>query len=299
MPSSPERAEVMQHWLGAISAEASERGFGPPPDPDDRPRVDAHLASALCPAQRLAPGEEFRDSARVWARSIGLEALRRHAAGRADAPRDPVAEVTDVMGESTAHAPGLGMWLDQIDRAESAAVAAAAVSWMVDALALAARHGEPLWHSPTARMRDLPSPRVRVSARVDAVRETTSGTHLLVVAPRPQGTDARLARRVALVSAVANGEVPLQVHIGHRETLTRHSHPIGGAEFDRAVSEVADDIGWKLEPSSAPRVPGAGCRWCPLADDCPEGTAHLVATRGAPAPLWLVDERGPGHSPGP
>ncbi|MGI9578892.1 MAG: hypothetical protein ACR2OH_11865 [Microthrixaceae bacterium] len=296
---SQRRADVMGRWLPAIEdALAAGPGSVESSDTADPVRVDAHLAAAECPAGHLAPQDDFRDSARAAAREIALETLRRHrdGAGRDDGGRNPsapardaIAEVASTLCDTTIFRPGLGEWLDQLDRAERAAVTAAAASWMVDALALTSRNGEPHWHGPGHRLRKLRSAPVTIAARVDASRRTRSGIHLLVLSPGARGTDARLARRIALVTAAAHGEVPVEVHIGHRDTLARYRHPIDDAELDSAVVELTDDAGWRLKPSTAPRHPGRSCRWCTLAENCPEGTQHLAATKGAPIPPWLVD----------
>ena len=294
------RAEVIGRWLGAVEESVAESSAGAGVSSGDTEvlRVDAHLAAADCPAGHLGPSEEYRDSARNAARELALETLRRHPQGGAGSPRDPRAEVASTLGETTVFRPGLARWFEEIDRAERAAVVAAAVSWMVDALALAARHGEPLWHSPSHRARKLVSAPVTIAVRVDASRETRAGNHLLVLAPGARRTDQRLARRIALVSAAAHGEVPVEVHIGHRDSLRRQSHSIDHDVLDVAVAELTDDVRWRLAPSAAPRLPGRSCSWCALADQCPEGSEHLTATRGSPVPYWLVPTASVGSSGG-
>jgi len=284
------RAEVIGRWLGAVEESVAESSAGARVSSGDTEvlRVDAHLAAADCPAGHLGPSEEYRDSARNAARELALETLRRNPPRGAGARRDPLAEVSATLGETTVFRPGLASWFEEIDRAERSAVVAAAVSWMVDALALAARHGEPLWHIPSHRARKLVSAPVTIAVRVDASRETRAGNHLLVLAPGPRRTDQRLARRIALVSAAAHGEVPVEVHIGHRDTLGRYRHGIDDEQLELGVEELTDDIRWRLSPSDAPRLPGRSCTWCALADVCPEGSAHLDATRGSPVPPWLV-----------
>lgn len=284
------RAEVIRRWLGAVeeSVAESSAGAGDPNGDTEPMRVDSHLAAADCPAGHLGPSEEYRDSARNAARELALETLRRNPPAGAGARRDPLTEVAATLGETTVFRPGLASWFEEIDRAQRAAVVAAAVSWMVDALALAARHGEPTWHSPSHRARKLGSAPVTIAVRVDASRQTRAGNHLLVLSPGARRTDQRLARRIALVSAAAYGEVPVEVHIGHRDTLGRYRHEIDGKQLDLGVEELTDDIRWRLSPSGAPRLPGRSCSWCSLADQCPEGSAHLNATRGSPVPSWLV-----------
>jgi hypothetical protein len=47
----------------------------------------------------------------------------------------------------------------------------------------------------------------------------------------------------------------------------------------RMLDAVNADIELRVEGRTPVKRPGASCRWCPLADDCPEGRAHLARRR--------------------
>jgi len=42
---------------------------------------------------------------------------------------------------------------------------------------------------------------------------------------------------------------------------------------------VNAEIELRIEGRDPVKRPGASCKWCPLAKECPEGTAHLARRR--------------------
>ncbi len=189
------------------------------------------------------------------------------------------------MVESTLATPedlrwGVVKWIEEADRGALATLRNAAVSWVTDAIALAARHGAPEWHVPAAMRFDPRGPGVQLTASVDAVRETGSGTHLFLMRSRAGTTDARIAGRIALLRVLERGQVATSVVLGFRDSLERGTYPVTDEMLHDAVHGAVDDIFHARRPSSAPRIPGPQCRYCVLLSRCPEGVEHVGVTRG-------------------
>ena len=162
------------------------------------------------------------------ARALALTALA------ADAPvpgpcgvaaATPAARIAGAMADPSSVPGWVADWLGGLDRAGRAAVASDAVRWMTDALALVRRRGEPEWRHPDALRHAPPGRGVTLTVAVDAVRRT-GAAHLLVVRLRPSPADDRLARRLALLWALAAGEEPASVVLGFREPLELARHVV-------------------------------------------------------------------------
>jgi len=278
------RGEVAKHWRDRLGDGLRSAGVEPPDADGPGPARDwlgHHLAAEPCAARAYVVHDDFEESASTAARAIALTALAGRSTGD-DLPTDRVNAVLEVPEDLR---PSLAEWLRGLDRAGTAAVAAAATAWLVDAVALGHRRGdEPAWQDPrTVAFKPKPWG-VSLAASCDAVRASPAGINLLVVRRRASATDARLARRVALVWALVTGQVPASVVLGHRDSLQRDRHPVDDPMMEVALQDAVLDIGWAIAPSGAPVVPNSGCRHCPLLDSCEDGMAHEDLFGGAPFP---------------
>ena len=244
----------------------------------DRPWLGLHQVAQVCPARAFGPRVPYAETAAGSARRVGLVALREHPG------RPPVERVSAALESTESFAGELAGWLRGLDRAGRAAVRAAATAWVVDTLALAHRgEAEPAWQGPR-NLRFEPRPPAPVlTAPCDATRVTADGRlHLYLTRPGTSSTDGAVAAHVAMVWALAAGQVPASVVIGHRDSLARAAFPMGDDEMDAALETVARQSRWALDPAAAPARPGPGCTHCHLRDGCDEGTAWAAAVESGP-----------------
>lgn len=289
-------AEVRRRLDAALDA-SSIPTVAPGEDGPAHDWISLHDAAEVCPARAFVPGDDFAETAATAARAIALTALGGQGAS---VPRTASASdrVQASMDSPEALRPSLADWLAERDVAGRAAVANAAVAWLVDAVALAHRRPpEPRWLEPRSITHKVRRHGVTLAASADAARRRGAsdnpvgggslevvGPHVLLIRLRPQSTDGRVSRRLALVWALSSGDVPSSIVVGHRETHTRVQLEMDEQLVDLAVAEAVEDIGHAVTPSDAPRVGGPGCRHCPLLDVCDVGPAHVEGRAAMPFP---------------
>lgn len=281
------RGEVVRYWRQRLD-EALDASGVPTVEELPAPPVIDRLAlfhtGSECVASAMDPDPHrfdadgfFIEAVFTATREVALVALRT-------LPDEmPAYEMVEsVLRGRDALRAGVAAWVGQLDHAGIAALAAAAVSWIVDARALGARRGEPDWQLPRG-LDHAPSGRgVVLTATVDAVRRSSGGPHLLVVRPTSTSTDRRVAARVALAWVLVRAEVPSSVVLGIRNSLQRVRFEVDRSFLDEAVGWAVDDIAHAQRPSLAPRHPGPYCRWCSIADGCAQGCAWLERARVHP-----------------
>lgn len=302
------RGEVALHWRGRLDSalagleDPRVAHGGAAPQPREA-RVSAAQAGAACAASALAPDParfdeagRFREAVFTATREVAIVALR------SSAPQlQPARGIVDAtLADPDSLRPSLAEWLGELDEGGLAALRSAAVSWVIDARALAARRGAPDWHEPRA-LAHTPGPlRVTITAHVDARRpadQPGAGPHLMVIRPRSSSRDARIAHRTALLWALVRGEVPSSVVLGIRDTMQRVGFRIDDARLGEAVNEAAQDIAEVLAGEEASRSPGPQCRHCRILATCAAGATWL----GSGSLHWRpgADQSGAGRWPEP
>lgn len=295
---------MMAHWRDALDGAVAEMPAGravrgrPTAGPGDRgdgvlDRVGTFQAGAPCPAVAMVADPDrfdergaFRESVFTARREVALVALREAPAGM------PAHEmVTSVLNTPDSLRRGVADWLRSLEPAAVAALRADAVSWVVDARALAARRGEPQWHEPRALAYTPRSLSTALTAQVDAVRTVRAGTaqdrtHLLVLRPRSSPADRRVAGRTALLWSLVRGEEPASVVLAMRATLERVRFAVDGELLSTALGEAVVDLGFAAEPGAAPRRVGPHCRYCRILGSCADGSGHLESLKERWAAPW-------------
>lgn len=295
-------SEVVRHWRDRLSAALDDPAEGIPvprlgdlPAPPVLDRLALHHAAAVCPAGVMPPDpQRFDEDGRLveatftMIREVALVALRNAMPGS-----DAVTIVDAAMSQPDMLRQGVADWIRGADRAAVATLRNAAVSWVVDARAVGARHGEPQWCPPTPLVYPVGDRGVKISAAADALRRTASGVHLLVMRSRCGLTDRRVAGRVALLWAVVKGTVASSVVLGMRASHARLSFEVDDDLLEDSIADAVNDLRWAQQPSLAPIVPGSDCRYCRLLPVCVEGAAHVEATRRYPFPPGSCGDAAP------
>jgi hypothetical protein len=271
------RADVVRRWAGEVRAavgrarSASESSAGAPAQPL---KLTAHMVADPCPARACAPSaQEFPgESARLAARRVALAGLAFHRG-------TPHERVRAALHSGERLDGSLVDWLGGLTPSATVAVEAAALGWAVDAVALGAGLDEPVWSTDGLRWRDRAAS-LELRASFDARRGAPGRHRLLVLRPRPGPRDDEAARFVALVYALACGEVPERVTFGYRGPLTHRAFATGPEDLAAAVADVG-----RIEPSlrggDAPTVAGPWCGRCPRLEGCPEGQVAMSERRTA------------------
>ena len=135
-----------------------------------------------CGRRAAHPADDFAESVHTARRRVGLAALRR-LGDDASAATHVAAAVEEVLGDGVSLGRGLTDWLDGIDRAGRAAVAAAAISWCEAMVRLVGTDLTIRWaDSSSSSHWDVPDRLVRMSASQDAqLGGVVSGERLLLV----------------------------------------------------------------------------------------------------------------------
>ncbi len=282
-----ERGELVRHWRTRLDSALDGAAVPTAGELDTPPVITRfslfHMANR-CPASALVEDRarfdaegNFVEAVFTATREVALVALSVDRADRADHVRshttgiDPHEMVERALAGPRGLRDGVGRWVRELDRAGAGALRSAAVSWVLDALALAARRGEPEWQSPRL-LEHTPGGRgVTLTAGIDALRSTEQGRHLMTVRSSAGATDKRVAARIALLWVLVRGEVPASVVLGFRDSLQRRRFDVDEEVLDRAIDDAVVDITRAQRPSTAPRDPGPGCRRCSLSRDCPPG----------------------------
>jgi hypothetical protein len=129
---SAERARV--RLVGALDGVLGERlVIEPGTKPDyyaDGVAVSGFDLLERCPRRAAQPADDYQDSVANARRRVGLLTLRRLDDDASDAP-DVAAAVAEVMSDPTGWPGPLREWVDGLDRAGRAAVAAGVITWCI------------------------------------------------------------------------------------------------------------------------------------------------------------------------
>ena len=237
--------------------------------------VDAFRVTERCPRKLAGPQSDYRDSVAMTRRRVGLLAVRElaNSAGTSQ-PMLVSAAVQQVMADPTNWPASLRDWVDSLDRAGQAAVAAAAITWAESALRLVGRDARVKWAEPSQKPKwNVPGRLVQLSASVDAVLGgVATGEKLLILSDAVPGPGDRLrAGFTALVRTLGAKHAPVRVTVGSPATGLMQPIPVTQDLLELAADRTVEMIGLLANPESAGTVPGRWCSYCHLLDQCDEG----------------------------
>ncbi len=252
------------------------------PEPGVRPNYydDGIVVSPFglmerCPRRAAHPPQDFVESVATARRRVGLAALRRIGDDASPATRVAGA-VDEVLADRSDLGLRLAEWIDQLDRAGRAAVAAGAITWAASVLRLVGRHPSIRWADPSSGSSwNVPNRLVRVTASHDArMGSVRDGERLLVVADGTGGAGDRLrAGYVALVRSLGARHTPLRVTLAAPSRGTLERVEVDDALLTLAVDRLVEHVAQRADPAAAPPVPGRWCTHCHLLEVCDEGRA--------------------------
>ena len=257
-----------------------EKGVKPDYFNDGAP-VDAFSILERCPRRLAHPAEDYVDSVATVRRRIALLAMRRLG----ESSELSVAEAVEQVMSDPDHWPkNLRQWFEQLDRAGSAAVASAVITWCHGARRLVGRDGRIKWADPVMSPRwNVPGRVVQLRGSVDATMGTVGvGEKLLLIGDGVPGAGDRLrAGYAAVLRSVMSGHAPVRVAIGSPATGRRQPFEVGPELLELATDRVVEVVSHRAAPEAAPPVPGRWCAHCHFLDLCDEGTARVASVAGA------------------
>lgn len=228
--------------------------------------------------------EPFEWSAPIARGSVSHKAieLALHTGGE-PVPLDLVDEALARLAEGT---DGLADWLQtcsDLERAELRALAAERVTTFLETF-------PPLkktWHPLTeGRIRvELHGGRIVLQGRVDLslgrATGTTAGKVLIdLKTGSPSPTHLDDLRFYALIETIRLGVPPRLLANFYLDTGRPQTEVVTQGLLESALVRTADGATKIVEIEQGIREPvprpGPACRWCPVLDDCAEGTAHLA-----------------------
>jgi hypothetical protein len=257
------------------------------PEPGTRPDYysDGIVVSGFgllerCPLRAALPADDYEPSVATARRRVGLLALRR--LGDDASPADDVATAVDeVLADGSEWPPKLWEWVDQLDRAGRAAVAAAAITWCTALLRLVGSDARIRWSDPSLSNRwNVPERLVQLTATHEAqMGGVVHGERLLVLADGDGGPGDRLrAGYVALVRALGTQHAPVRVTLAAPSRGELVQVPVDDELLALAVDRVTEHVAHRAAGDRAPVAPGRWCAHCHLLEGCAQGGAHLAAT---------------------
>jgi len=242
--------------------------------------ADAYSATERCPRKLAGPKSEYRNSVAMTRRRIGLLAIREVAnCPEVSQPMLVSVAVERVMTDPTNWPASLRDWVDSLDRAGQAAVAAAAITWSDSALRLVGRDLRVKWAEPSQKPKwNVPGRLVQLSASVDAVLGgMASGEKLLILSDAVPGPGDRLrAGFTALVRTLGARHAPVRVTLGSPATGLLQPIAVTEELLELSADRALEMIGLLANSDSAGTVPGRWCGYCHLLAQCNEGQAQLA-----------------------
>ncbi len=237
-----------------------------------------------CPRRAVFPPDDYVDSVATARRRVGLLALRRLGDDASDAG-DVATAVDEVLADAADWPVQLRRWVDELDRAGRAALAAATITWCTSVLRLVGRDPRIRWADPSRSTRwNVPDRLVQLTATHEAqMGGVVQGERVLVVADGVGGPADRIrAGYVALVRAVGTQHAPVRVTLAapSRGELTQVA--VDADLLDLAVDRVTEHVAHRADPDRSPVVPGRWCVHCHLLQDCAEGLARVGAASVPP-----------------
>jgi hypothetical protein len=247
--------------------------------------VNAFGLLERCGRRAAHPADDFTETVATARRRVGLAALRR-LGDDASTATDVAAAVDEVLTERTDLARNLAGWVEQLDRAGRAAVAASSITWCTAVLRLVGSDGATRWADASSGSHwDVPDRLVRVSASHDALRGgVVTGERLLLVADGVGGPSDRLrAAYLALVRSLQSRHAPSRVTLAAPSRGTVERIDVDEALLTLAVDRVVEHVAVRADRDAAAPLPGRWCAHCHLLDLCEEGRAAVDAAVVGPS----------------
>lgn len=255
-------------------------------EPGTRPDIyaDGIVVSSFgllerCARRAAVPADDFVDTVGTARRRVGLAALRQ-LGDDASSATHLAAAVDEVIEQRTSLSRGLADWIEGLDRAARAAVAAAAFAWAAAVARLVGPSPDIRWADASSSSHiDVPGRLVRVTASHDALLGgVVSGERLLLVADGQGGARDRLrAGYLALVRALGTQHAPTRVTLAAPSRGSLERVDVDEQLLALAVDRVAEHVAARALRDAAPATPGRWCGRCHLLELCEEGRAKLVA----------------------
>lgn len=256
------------------------------PTPGTRPDVyaDGIVVQSFALLERCArraahPADDFVESAHTARRRVGLAALRR-LADDASTSTGVAAAVDEVLRDGMSLPRQLTEWVEGLEPAGRATVAAAAITWAESLRRLVGPSASIRWADAASASRwDVPERLVRLGAAHDAsTKGVVSGERLLLVA---DGTDLAADRLRAgylgLVRSLGTRHAPTRVTLAAPSQGSLVRIDVDEALLALAVDRVVEHVSLRAAPATAPPRPGRWCGHCHLLDLCPAGQARVAA----------------------
>lgn len=263
------RAELTGRLDGLLGERLSATGKRPR-DGAGWVDVSAHDLGVRCPARWSVPFDDFVMSAATVAGAVGRLALRER--DRSEPVGAAVARVLATLDDVDRDAAWFAHWYcDELDRSGRAAVAAAATTWAIGTLA--AVKGRDLHWATRRQPFDVPGRMVRLRPNSDASDRAARPDVVLVMSARAP-TDPVLglvAGLDALVDGLHRRRMPLRVRVGSASTASSVAFPVTWGLLDAVIDRIVELVGWRVDPGSAPTLPGRWCSECHLLGVCPDG----------------------------
>lgn len=241
------------------------------------------IASVLdCEAHFLAP-DEFEWTPATAKGQIAHRAIQLLLGWRGEP--SPTELVDEAMARLADEDRGIGMWiatLDKADEADARGLSTERVTKFVESFPPLDRRANPV--TEAAAQWPVSGP-ILLRARVD------------MMIGRPQGNESRKViidlktGRVgprhrqdlgfyALVETLVRGVPPRKLATFYLDAGEAQTEDVSERLLRTAVRRTLDGINAMVELGAEQRPPvkrpGSSCRWCPLAESCEEGQAHLA-----------------------
>lgn len=296
MPTERTTRRELAAWARDRLVESLDQALGERLRPDPAQRkvayedlviVTSFVLGERCARRAAHPADDFAETSRTARRRVGLAALRR--LGDDASPATQVAAaVTEVIEERVELARTLSDWIEALDPAGRAALAAASITWAESVRRVVGRDpaSVPWSDASMAPSWDVPERRVRLKAAHEALHGgVVSGEVLLLVADGPDLVgQRRAAAHLALVRSLGVQHAPVRITMASPSTGQLERVEVDRDLLALGVDRVTEHVALVAEPERAPTTPGRWCRWCHLLELCPAGTAWVDAASVASPP---------------
>lgn len=241
------------------------------------------IASVLdCEEHHLVP-DDFQWSPANAAGTIAHRGIQLLLNWRGEVT--PIDLVDEAMARLADEERGIGQWIDTLSPGDAADVRGNAVERLtrfVEDFPPLSKRWSPLTE---ATVRWPNSGPIVLSGKVDLVFGRPSGDEsrkvivdLKTGRPRPQHRQDLAF--YALIETLARDVPPRKVATFYLDSSEAHADDVNERLLQSAVRRTLDGINAtiELDEGRTPvRRPGVSCRWCPLASECDDGSAHLAA----------------------
>lgn len=241
------------------------------------------IASVLdCEAHFLAP-DEFEWTPATAKGQVAHRAIQLLLGWRGEP--SPTELVDEAMARLADEDRGIGMWIASLgsgDEADVRGLSIERVTKFVESFPPLDRRANPV--TEAAAQWPVSGP-ILLRARVDLMIGKPAGTESRkVIIDLKTGRSGPRHRQdlgfYALVETLVRGVPPRKLATFYLDAGEAQTEDVSERLLRTAVRRTLDGINAMVELGSEGRPPvkrpGSSCRWCPLAEDCAEGQAHLA-----------------------